>query len=152
MCVWVCVCVYVCVTYVCACVFVCACVCACVCERERKGERNVWKVFVYQIIPLFCPRGLSFTWWGCCSLCLWHNPTDQTHCFLFCSCLCFCLYGLFNHISFHQFSRQLSALSLCSSSLISALLVLSTIYLFHETLPQPWYNPLWLTGLEVLTN
>ena len=31
--------------------------------------------------------------------------------------------------SFHKFSLQLSAFSLCSSCLISALLVLSTIYL-----------------------
>ena len=40
--------------------------------------------------------------------------------------LSFC--GPFNCISFHQFSRQLSAFSLCSFGLISALLVLSDIY------------------------
>ena len=33
---------------------------------------------------------------------------------------------------FHKFSRQLSAFSLCSSGLISALLVLSTRYLFMK--------------------
>ena len=68
--------------------------------------------------------------------------------FLFCSCVCFCLYGPFNRISFPKFSRQLSAFSLCCSGLISALLVLSTIYLFFESLLQPWYNPLGLTGLK----
>ena len=41
--------------------------------------------------------------------------------FLFCSCVC--LYGAFNCISFHEFSRQLSAFSLCSSVVTSALLV-----------------------------
>ena len=44
----------------------------------------------------------------------------------------FCLNGPFNFSSFHKFSQQLSAFPLCSSSLISALLVLSTIYLFAK--------------------
>ena len=48
---------------------------------------------------------------------------------LFCSCVYFCLYGPFNRISFHKFSRQLSVFLLCSCSVISALLVLSTISL-----------------------
>ena len=48
---------------------------------------------------------------------------------LFGPCVCFCLYSPFNCISFHKFSRQLYAFSLCSSGLISVLLVLSTIYL-----------------------
>ena len=39
----------------------------------------------------------------------------------------FLSYGPFNCISFHKFSRQLSAFSLCFSGLTSALLVLSTI-------------------------
>ena len=39
-------------------------------------------------------------------------------------------YGPFTCISFHKFSRQLSVFSLCSPSLISALMVLSSIYLF----------------------
>ena len=45
------------------------------------------------------------------------------------------IYG-FNCISFHKFSRQLSAFSLCSSGLISTLLVLSTIYIFLWTSPS----------------
>ena len=47
--------------------------------------------------------------------------------FKFCSLVYFCLYGPFYCISFHKFSRQLSAFSLCFSGLISAILVLSTI-------------------------
>ena len=51
------------------------------------------------------------------------------HSCLFCSCVCFCLYGSFNCISFHKSSRRLSVFSLCSAGLISALSVLSTVYL-----------------------
>ena len=42
----------------------------------------------------------------------------------------FLSYGPFTYISFQKSSRQLSAFSLSSPSLISAFLVLSTIYLF----------------------
>ena len=42
----------------------------------------------------------------------------------------FLSYGPFTCISFHKFSRHLSVFSLCSPSLISASLVLSTIYIF----------------------
>ena len=61
---------------------------------------------------------------------VWHKPTVLSHSFLFCSCVCFCLYGPFKCISFHKFPRQLSAFSLCSSGLISVFLVFSTRYLF----------------------
>ena len=49
----------------------------------------------------------------------------------------FCLYGPFNCILFHKFFRRLSVFSLCSSGLISALLVLSTIYLFVKVSLSP---------------
>ena len=57
--------------------------------------------------------------------------------FLFRSHVYFCLYGPFNCISFHKFSWQLSIFSLCSSGLISALLVLSTIFLFMKVSFSP---------------
>ena len=66
---------------------------------------------------------------------VWHKLTELAHSFLFCSCVSFCLYGPFNCLSFHKFSRQLSVFSLCSCSLSSALLVLSTIYLFMKAPP-----------------
>ena len=56
-----------------------------------------------------------------------NQPSLATHFTLF-LCL-FLSYGPFTCISFHKFFRQLSVFSLCSPSLISALLVLSTIYL-----------------------
>ena len=52
--------------------------------------------------------------------------------FLYCSCVCFCLYVPFNCISFHNFYRQLSISSLSSSGLTSSLFVLSTICLFRK--------------------
>ena len=86
-----------------------------------------------------------------------NQPSLPTPCYSVLFCVCFCLYDPFNCIWFHKFSHQLSALSLCSSGIISALLVLSTLSLslslsLHETLRQPWYNPLWLTGLKAPTN
>ena len=78
------------------------------------------------------PHGPTFTWWGCCRLCFWQKPTELAHSFLFCSCVCFCLYGLFECISFHKFCWQLSAFSLCSSGHISALVAPLTINLFRK--------------------
>ena len=99
------------------------------------------------------PRGLTFTWWGCYGLCLWHKPTELANSFLFCSCTYFCLYGPFNCISFHKSSRQLSVLSLCSYGLISVLLVLSTVFLFMKVSFSPDVIPSgWLGSKHQLTN
>ena len=57
--------------------------------------------------------------------------------FFFCSCVYFCLYCPFNCISFHKFFRQLSAFSLCSFGLISALLVFSGRYFFTKVSFSP---------------
>ena len=54
-----------------------------------------------------------------------------------------CLIGPFNYISFHKFSRRLSAFSLCSSGLIFASLVLSTLYLFMKVSLSPDITPQW---------
>ena len=88
---------------------------------------------------------------GCCGLFFWHKPTKFAHSYFIFSCVYFCLYGPFSCISFHKFSQKLSTFSLCSSSLISASLVLATLSLY-ESLPQPWYNPLWLTAHNAPTN
>ena len=57
------------------------------------------------------PCGLTISWWGCCSKCLWHEPAELAHSFLFFFRVRFRLDGAFNCISFRQFSRQLSAFS-----------------------------------------
>ena len=105
------------------------------------------------------PRGITFTWWGCCCFCFWRKPTKLAHSFLFRSCVRFCLYGPFNRISFHKLSWQLSAfllrfprlILLCSSGLISTSVVLSTIFRFTKNFLQPWCDPLWLTELKAPT-
>ena len=90
------------------------------------------------IIPMPSPsRG------GDVTVYVWHKTTKLAHSFLFCSCVYLCLYGPFNCIPFYKFSQQLSAFSLCSFGLISALFVLLTIYYLYESLHQPWHNPLW---------
>ena len=73
----------------------------------------------------FCERSLSFLVPAGSPSCggdvaiyyFWHKPTELAHSFFFCSCVCFCLYGPFNCISFHNISRQLSAFSHCSFGL-----------------------------------
>ena len=62
-------------------------------------------------------------------------------------------FGPFNCISFHKFSRLLSVFSLCSSGLISALLVLSTLYLFMKVSFSPDIIPSgWLGSEHQLTD
>ena len=96
------------------------------------------------------PRGLTFSWWGSHGLC--HRPTKLAQSFLLCSCVCFCLYGPFDSVSFHKFSRQLFAFSLRSSGLNSALLGPFNYVSLYKSLPQAWFNPLWFTGLKAPSN
>ena len=103
-------------------------------HRRWAGGRP--EVYIY-IYCLNRPRGLTFTWFRRCGLCRRQKSTELARSFLFRSRVCFCHYGPFNCISFHKFSLQLSAFSLCSSDLISALLVLSTFYLLMEVSLSP---------------
>ena len=83
----------------------------------------------------------------------WHKQAELAHSFLFCSFVYLSLYGPFNCISFHKFSRQLSVFWLCSSSLISALIVLSTIYPFMKVSFSPDIIPSgWLGSKYQLIN
>ena len=52
----------------------------------------------------------------------WPTPFPLT-------CVYFCLIGPFNYVSFHKLTQRFSAFSLCSSDLVSALLVFSTVTL-----------------------
>ena len=60
------------------------------------------------------------------------KPTELAHFIYPLLGVYICLYGPFNYILPHKFSPLLSTFPLCSSSLISALLVLSTMYLFMK--------------------
>ena len=105
--------------------------------RQIRLIRMLESASNHRVFRQSSPRGLTFTRWGCCGLCLWHEPTELAHFFLFCSCVCFCLYCPFSCISFHKFSWQLSAFSLFSSGLISASLAVSNIYLFIKVSLSP---------------
>ena len=98
------------------------------------------------------PHGLTFTRWGCFGWFLWHKPTELALqlSFLFFSCVCFRPYGPFNSIFFHKLSQQLSA----STSVLPVFFCLIGPFnciSLYESLPQPWYNPLWLTGFRAPT-
>ena len=113
-------------------------------------------IFKYSPPPSssFRPRGLTFTWWGCCGLSLWLKQNRACPLlFILFLCLFLSLWP-FNCISFHKFSRPLSAFSLCSSGLISALLILSIIYLFMKVSVSPDITILcgWLGLKHQLTN
>ena len=57
----------------------------------RPREREKTRVATSAVPTMASPYGLTFTWWGCCSLCPWHKPTELAHSFLFCCSACFFL-------------------------------------------------------------
>ena len=99
------------------------------------------------------PRGFTFTWWGCCDQCLWHKPTELAHSLfilflcLFLSLLPFQLY----FILLKFLPTTLRFLTLFFRSYFCLTGPFNSIPLY-ESLPQPWYNPLWLTGIKAPTN
>ena len=93
--------------------------------------------FTSIVSKTFHPCRLTFTWLGFCGLCERYKSARFVRTFLFCSCVCFCLYGPFSCFLFSKSSQQPSTFSLCSSGLNSALLVLSTIYLFMKVSLSP---------------
>ena len=86
-------------------------------------------------------HGLTFTWWECRGLCLRRKPTDLAHSFLFCSCVCFCLYGPFNFISFHKFFLQLCFLTLFFWPYFCFISPFNYISLY-DSLPRSWFSVL----------
>ena len=72
---------------------------------RRKWAQFLFVSLIWWILSVFrfvLPRWLTFAWWGCCGLCLWHKPTELAYSFLFCSCFCFCFRDPFNCISSHE--------------------------------------------------
>ena len=93
-----------------------------------------------------------FMWWERWSLSLWHKPTELAPSLLFCSCIGFCLYGPFNCISFHKFSQQLFHFLTLFFQSFFCLTGPFNYTSLYESLPQPWYNLVWLTGLKAPSN
>ena len=95
------------------------------------------------------PQRLTFTWWVCCSLFFDRNQPSTTFYSVLVSISVFiALSTIFHFIN----SPDNSPLSHCSSSLISALMVLSAIYLFMKVSFSPEVILLWLIGLKARTN
>ena len=70
---------------------------SCLCFRLRKYPldcrgRNIRLCFLvlylFFFFSLFCPQGLTVTWWGCCSLFQRHKPTERAHSFFYILVLC----------------------------------------------------------------
>ena len=79
--------------------------------------------------PHASPHGLTFTWLRCYCLCQRHESTELAHSFLYSVLASVSLFMVLSTV-FHSInSPNNSAFSLCSSGLISVLLVLSTLYL-----------------------
>ena len=105
--------------------------------RHRLGKKMLWDYFCYSIAVWRGSRGLTFTWWGCYGLCPWHKPTGLAHSFY--SVLVSISVFIVLSTVFHSINSPDD--SPFSHSVLPALWVISTIYLFYESLHQPWYNP-----------
>ena len=101
---------------------------------------------VFRMLVSLSPRGLTFSRWGCCGLCLRHKPTELAR----------SLYSVLVSVSvltalsttFHSIN------SLDNSPLSHSILLvlfLSAVYLFMKVSLSPDNNSLWLTGLKALT-
>ena len=86
---------------------------------------------------LTIPRRLTFSWWGCYSLCPRHKPTELAHSSLFHFCVCFYLYGPFDCISFHKFPQQLSCFLTLFFWCYFCLIGLFSYIALYRSLPQP---------------
>ena len=108
-------------------------------KTKRHGQRAFRHIAISQwnVLPRSVPAGSPSRGGDVAVYVFDINQPSLPTPFLSCSCVCVCLYSPFNCISFGKFSRQPSAFSLCSSCLISALLVLSTIYLLMKVSFSP---------------
>ena len=110
------------------------CLCnPCSTRRALDGEHGLGQLSMR-------PRGLTFTWWGCYGLGLSHKLAELEHSLLFCSFVCFCFYGPFNFISFHEFFRQLSVLPVLSQLYWSfqLLCLFMKVSFSREIIPSGW--------------
>ena len=122
-------------------------------SRRGRGEGTLldyWKSFTANSMYFSVPVGSS-SHGGDVTVHVLDINWPSLPTLLFCSCVCFCLYSPFNCILFHKFSRQLSTFSLFFRSYVCLTGPFNYISLY-DSLPQPWYNPLWLTGLKAPTN
>ena len=117
-----------------------------------------WETFEQHHTPpvllfLLCtrPHGLTFSWWGCYGLCLRHKPTELADIF----------YSVLVSVSVLWPFQLYFIPKILPTTLRSLTLLFRSYFCFigsfnyislYESLLQPWYNPLWLTGLKAPTH
>ena len=100
---------------------------------------------------LVCPHGLTFSWWGCYSLCPRHEPAELAHSFF--SVLV--SVSVFMALSTVFLSINSPNKSPLSHSVLLALFCLTGPFSYmslYDSLLQPWYNCLWLIGFKTPIN
>ena len=56
-------------------------------QNKTKTPASLKQTLLLEYFNLFfecyqrCSCGFTFTWWGCCGLCLWHKPAELAHSF-----------------------------------------------------------------------
>ena len=87
-----------------------------------------------------------------------HKPTELAHSFLFCSCVCFCLYGTTLSTVFHSINSSDNSPLSHSVALVLSLpywsfqLYISLWKSPSALISQLWCNLLWLNGLKAPAN
>ena len=101
-----------------------------------------------------CPRGISFTWWGCYSLCFRHKSIQLPTPFysVLVSILVFMAFSTVFHSMISPDDSLFSYSVLPVFSLLFFFFCLFNYISLCESLLQPWCNPLWLTGLKTPIN
>ena len=101
-----------------------------------------------------CPRGPTISWLGCYGLCHRHRhePTKLAHSLFYSALVSVSVFMALSTV-FHSINSPDNS-SLSHSVLLTLLCLIcpfNSISLY-ESLPQPWVNPLWLTGLKAPSN
>ena len=121
--------------------------------KKKKENRFKWYHYIMCTRVLLSPPGLTFSWWGCYGLCHRHKPTELAHSFDSVLVSVSVLMAL---------STVFHSIYILPTNFRFLILVLPVLFLPYwsfqlyispyESLPQLWYNPLWLTGLKAPTN
>ena len=104
---------------------------------------TLWNNFGTHIFP----RRLTFSWWGWYGLCPRHKSTELAHSFFYSVLVSVSVFMALSTV-FHSInSPENSPLSHSVLPVLFCLIGPFNYISLYESLPQSWYNPLWLTGL-----
>ena len=113
-------------------------------ERKRLCDDSFLNDSSWKYFQDNCFRGLPFTWWGRYGLCLGNEPTELAHSFFFILFLCLFLslwpFRMYFIPQLFPTTRHFLTLFFRSYFCLAGPFNYMSLY---ESLPQPWYNPLW---------